>query len=363
MNRKDEVQKVFIDQLSKQFCGINRISVRAGKCRIYLRSIQNHSKNYIENPKVLILYPNTDVRASWEAECIKIGYSPNITYSTYLSIDKVINENWDYIVADEAHLCGEEVQLPKLGELVKRHSNTIIASGTYSNKTLDLIRQHTNLDLTIDYPTEQAIADGIVCNFNINVYIYPLDDKTSVEYGKIKKWKSTELKECNRLSRKVDTTYGKEKMFHALNRMRFINSCNSLVNVVNAFKEGLGFNGHRFILFSGDENVGKRYNLPMYNSKSKDDSVLRAFQTGEINQLCLVKKGRQGVTFPDLRHIIITNIDSNGENLEQAIGRALLNDTENATIHIFVSNQLFQQKWLNSALSGINPEKIKYINV
>jgi hypothetical protein len=119
----------------------------------------------------------------------------------------------------------------------------------------------------------------------------------------------------------------------------------------------------RFILFTGSENVGKRYNLPMWNSKSKDDVVLQQFQNQDINQLCLIKKGKQGTTYPMLQHILITNIDSNGENLEQAIGRSLLNDTEDATIHIFVSSEQFQLKWLDSALKNVNPNKIKYINI
>jgi len=362
MSKKNEVQKVFIDQLSKDFKGINLISVRVGKCRIYLQSIQKHSENWIKNPKILILYPNIDVKSSWEKECDIIDYHPDITYCTYLSIDKVIDENWDYIVADEAHLCGEENQLPKLGELIKRHANTIVASGTYSNSTLESIKEHTGMSLTINYPTEQAIKDGIVSDFNIIIYEYKLDNTISITCGKIKQWQSTELKECNRLSKKVDTSFGKEKMFHALNRMRFINSCDSLKKSVLDWI--FANNQKRFVLFTGDENIGKTYRIPMYNSKSENDNILKAFQNQEINQICLIKKGKAGVTYPNLSHILITAIDSNGENLEQALGRGLLNDTDNdTTIHIFVSNQLFQQKWLNSALTNIPKEKITWLTV
>lgn len=360
MTKKDQVQKIFIEQLSSDFKGVNLISVRVGKCRVYLKSIQKHSKNWIENPKILILYPNIDVKTSWVKECDIINYHPNITYCTYLSIDKVLDENWDYIVCDEAHLCGEENQLPKLGELIKRHANTIVASGTYNSKTLQDIKDATGMSLTINYPTEQAIKDGIISDFNVIVYQYNLDGITKKEFGKVKKWQSTELKECNRLSNKVNTSQGKEKMFAALTRMHFINNCDSLkLTVLNWIHRN---NSKRFILFTGSENVGKFYRIPMWNSKSKDDNILEAFQKQEINQLCLIKKGKQGITYPNLQHILITNIDSNGENLEQAIGRALLNDTENATIHIFVSNQEFQLKWLNKALENIPANKIKWIN-
>lgn len=357
-SKKDKIQERFINEICNSFSGINLISVRTGKCRIYLKSIQKHSKNYINNPKILVLYPNIDIKSSWEKECDLIDYHPNITYCTYLSIDKVINSNWDYIIADEAHLCGEEVQLPKLGELIKRHFNTIIASGTYNNDTLEAIMYHTNMNLTINYPTEQAIKDGIVSDFNVIIYQYNLDNEKLIEFGKTKKWKSTEFKECQRLSKKVDTTYGKEKMFHSLNRMRFINSCKSLVSTVQNWI--LENNQKRFLLFTADENVGKNYKIPMWNSKSESDKNLLDFQKGTINQLCLIKKGKQGATYPNLSHILITAIDSNNENLEQAIGRGLLTDTENCTIHIFVSNQQFQLNWLNKALINIPNEKITW---
>ena len=356
MNVREEIQEKFINQTVSNFSGIHLISVRVGKTRIYLKSIQKHSENYIKDPKILILYPNIDIKKSWEDECVKLDYFPNITYCTYLSIDKALDENWDYIVCDEAHLCGEENQLPKLGELIKRHSNTIIASGTYNDKTLEIIKQYSGMDLTINYPTEKAIEDGIVSDFKVIIYQYNLNATDKVWFGKTKKWQSTELKECNRLSNKVNTTKGKEQMFHALNRMRFINSCSSLISAVHNWM--LNNNKKRFLLFTADENVGKNYRIPMWNSKSKDNTILEAFQNQEINQLCLIKKGKQGVTYPNLSHILITAIDSNSENIEQAIGRGLLTDTEDCTIHIFVSSEQFQLKWLNSALSNVKKEKI-----
>lgn len=354
MNPREEVKEQLIAQFSQIMLG----SVRLGKSRIILQSIKEISENYIQNPRILVMYPNIDIKNSWVKECDIIDYHPDITYCTYISVDKVLDSNWDFLVADEAHLIPVENILPKLSELIKRHANTLLASGTYSSETLRILKESTGLEHIINYSTEEAIKDGIVANFNIIVHQYKLDDVVKVEFGKTKKWKSTELRECNRLSYKVDSSFGKEKMFHALNRMRFINSCSSLVGSVNYW---ISQNSNeRFLLFTGDENIGKKYNIPLFNSKSKDDSVLKQFQEGIINQLCLIKKGSAGVTYPALRIILVTAINSNGENLEQIIGRSLLNDTEDAEIHIFVSNQQFQLKWLKSALENINPEKIKY---
>jgi len=359
MTKRDEIQQELIDKISKNFKGIHRISIRTGKCRIYLKSIQEHSKNYISNPRILILYPNIDIKKSWMDECIKLDYFPDITYSTYISVDKILDKNWDYIVADEAHLIPEENILPKIGELIQRHSNTILASGTYSIDTLFALSSATNMDLNIAYSTDQAIEDGIVNNFNVYVHTYQLDNSTKRWFGKVKKWQATEAKECARLSNRVMNSSGESKKFAALNRMRFINSCDSLINSVNKWINSN--KDQRFLLFAGDENIGKKYNIPMYNSKSKNDDVLKEFQEGSINQLCLIKKGGAGITYPTLNTILITAINSNGEALEQQIGRSLLMDTDEANIHIFVSSEPFQQKWLNSALESINKERIKWL--
>ena len=358
MTIKDQKQQEFQKILGNRFWGIHLISMRVGKCRLTLNTIESFN---LENPKILVLYPTVDIKKAWEEECDKINYHPDITYSTYLSIDKVLNQQFDFVVADEAQLCGEENQLPKLGELVRKHPNSILISGTYSKETLENLKYHTGMELVINYPTESAIKDGIISDFTIFIHQYSLDNKLQVEYGKVKKWMSTEQKECNRLSRKVDTSYGQEKMFHALNRMRFINSCPSLIKSVNNWIKNN--QNQRFILFSGDENVGKNYNLPMYNSKSKTDKILQDFINGTIDQICLIRKGSTGRTYPSLDTILLTAINSNGEALEQQIGRGLLDDTEHTNVHIFISNQEFQLKWLNKALENISKDKIQWKTV
>ncbi len=363
MRTKDEVQLDIISQIKKKnLRGIVLASVRSGKTRILLQTIKQDSEFYYEdfkNIKILVLYPNLDIKKSWLDECDILGYHPNITYCTFASLSKVTNELYDYVIVDEAHLLGEENQLPMVVNLVNSHKKIILASGTYTGDTLKALTKETELKLIVNYPIDAAIKDGIICDFNIIVHQYKLDDKIPVVYGKVKKWTSTELKECRRLTKKVNHTFGKEKIFSALTRMHFINNNSSLVSCVSNWIAN--HPDERFLLFAGSENVGKRFNLPMFNSKSLSNLNLELFLSGDINQLCLIKKGSAGITYPNLKTILITAINSNGENLEQMLGRSLLLDTEKADIHIFVSDQDFQINWLNVALGRINKEKITYI--
>ena len=355
---KTEIQEKIINTIIQNNCrGIVLSSVRSGKTRILLKTIERYFKD--KNPKVLVLYPNIDIKLSWEKECEIINYFPDITYCTFASMAKIIDEKWDIVIIDEAHLLGEENQLPLAGKLAENTKHIIFASGTYNKDTLSDIKFYTKLKLIVNYPTSEAIKDGIVSDFTVYVHRYNLDNSKIIQFGKVKKWNSTEKKECNRLGNRILKLSGQQKMFASLERMRFINSCNSLIEKVNKW---ISENkNERFILFSSDEKTGLRYNLPMFNSKSKDDSVLKDFQSGKINQLCLLKKASAGVTFPNLQNILITAINSNGENLEQMIGRSLLDDTDHSHIHIFVSTEEFQNKWLNKSLELIPKNKIKYV--
>lgn len=357
---KDLVQKQIIEDIvGADFRGIVLASVRSGKTRILINAIKSHHKGF--NPKVLVLYPNIDIKNSWEDECVKIGCSMTITYCTFISMEKVMNGDYDYVVFDEAHLIPEEHKLPIAGEMAKRFKHVIFASGTYNKTTMADLRIHTSLPLIVEYTTEMAIADGLISDYTLYVHTYNLDSVSKRQFGTgLRKWWNTDADELLRLSKSVERLHGDKKMMAALARMRFINANESLKQaVINWIIEN---STKRFLIFTENEAFGLKFRIPMYNSKSKDDSVLQSFINGEINKLCLIKKGSAGVTYPNLDNILITSINSNSENLEQMLGRSLLIDTEHSDIHIFVSNKEFQLNWLKSALANINKEKIVWVN-
>jgi len=361
MTKKDEIQECLKNQIvASCFRGIVLSSVRSGKTRILITAIKEHSEGRIENPKVLVLYPNIDIKNSWVDECAKIGCPMEITYCTFISMEKVMDGPWDYVVFDEAHLIPEEHKLPIAGQIAKKYNHVVFASGTYNKSTLADLKIHTELPLIVEYTTEQAIADGLISNYTVYIHQYDLNPITPRQFGTgLKKWWSTDVKELARLTKKVENTYGDKKMLASLSRMRFINTNESLLsNVVSWIIDN---SKKRFLIFTENEVFGKRFKLPMYNSKSKDDSVLQDFISGKINHLCLIRKGSAGVTYPNLDNILITSINSNGENLEQMLGRALLLDTEHSNIHIFVTDKTFQLNWLESALSNIDKSRITWV--
>lgn len=356
---KNEIQRIIIDKIkSTLFRGIVLGSVRLGKTRVLLTAIKELSNNDL-NIKILIGYPNTDIKNSWISECMKLEYYPNIEYSTFKSLHKVQDNKYDFVVMDEAHSIPPDNVLPIVSRIVKNNDKVILASGTYSEDTLLNLKLSTGLEQIVDYSTDDAINDGIVNNFKVEVHLFKLDNTKSVPFGGVKKWYSTDYKECLRMSRKVDNSFGQDKMMAALFRMKMINSCQSLIrNVQQWIKDNPD---KRFILFTGDEKVGMNYNIPMFNSKSKNNDVLKDFQEYRSNSLCLIKKGGTGVTYEGLDTILITDINSNSETLEQRCGRSLLfEEGKESIVHIFCSTEEFQMRWLESSLKSINPDRISY---
>jgi len=357
---KNEIQRIIIDKIKKAlFRGIVLASVRSGKTRILLTTIREMSDNDL-NTNILVGYPNVDIKKSFIDECDKLDYYPNIHYSTYKSLYKLQDNKYDYIIFDEAHTIPPDNILPIVSKIVKNNDKVILASGTYSEDTLLSLKFTTGLQQIVDYSTDDAINDGIVNNFKVEVHLFKLDNIKPVQFGvNQKKWYSTDYKECQRMSRKVDDLSGTGKMMAAIFRMKMINSCQSLVRNVKKWIEDNP--DKRFILFTGDEKVGMNYNIPMFNSKSKNNDVLKDFQEYRSNSLCLIKKGGTGVTYEGLDTILITDINSNSETLEQRCGRSLLfEEDKESVIHIFCSTEEFQMRWLESSLKSINPDRISY---
>lgn len=356
---KNEIQRIIIDKIKNAlFRGIVLASVRSGKTRILLTAIRELSNNDL-NTTILVSTPQVDIMHSWNDECEKLNYYPNIEYSTFRSLHKVENNKYNFVVIDEAHTIPPTNILSSVVKIVKNNDKVILASGTYSEETLLNLKFSTGLQQIVNYSTDDAINDGIVNNFKVEVHLFKLDNTKSVQFGGLKKWYSTDYKECQRMSKKVDNSFGQEKMVAALFRMKMINSCQSLIRVVKQWIEDNP--NKRFILFTGDEKVGMNYNIPMFNSKSKNNDVLKDFQEYRSNSLCLIKKGGTGVTYEGLDTILITDINSNSETLEQRCGRSLLfEEGKESIVHIFCSTEKFQINWLENSLKSINPNRISY---
>lgn len=346
---QEEISNYYVNNGSKD---CYNISVRVGKTRLSILIMQK-----LKVRKVLILYPFDTIRQSWEDEFVKMDWRPEeVVYSTYLSIAKHIGK-YDIIFADEIQKMSEH-KMGILNDLLLINKRFLGLSGTYSEETKEQLYELCGLTVNYEYTTEQAIKDGIVADYEVIIKQFKLDD--SKQYLKVLKTKSymtTERGELKAINRRIINTSGEMQKFARINRMQWINKCNSLkkktLELINELKY------ERFLLFAGDTKFLDDLGIPTYHNKNSKDDNLELFKRQKINHLGLCQLANQGTTFPNLSHIIITNINSNSENLFQKLARSLLLDgAERSKIYIICSEEDFQIKWLMKALSNVPKNKI-----
>jgi len=335
------------------------ISVRFGKTRLGIMIMQA-----LKAKRVLIAYPELNIKKAWEEEFEKMGWKPEeVVYTTYISIIKHSDEKFDFVIADEIHKASTNA-LYNISDILYYNSRFLGLSGTYSENTRHQLLDLCNLEITHEYDTEAAIEDNLVANYQVNVITFNVDGVDQyLKKTKYKQWMTTEAKELAYLTKVLDAAKasGRDLKFPALNRMRFINKLPSLKRNTQILMHHL--KDKRYLLYGADTDFVDGLGIPTHHSKNMKEENLKKFQDGEINQLGLVQLASQGVTFKNLDTVIITNINSNSENLFQKLGRTLLLEASKVSqIYILCTDEPFQKKWLLAALRDIPTEKITFKN-
>ena len=132
-----------------------------------------------------------------------------------------------------------------------------------------------------------------------------------------------------------------------------------------AYAKGLMRNiGDQCIVFANTQAQADRMCNHSYHSKNTaSEDNLQLFSDGRIDKLSCVLQLSEGVTIPNLKQGIIMHAYGNERKSAQRIGRLLrLNPSETATCHILCYKNTQDVKWVNSALSTFDQEKIKYYN-
>lgn len=359
MNKRDEIQKLAVQEyLSGKKKTLFNLSVRMGKCRVGVMIMQE-----LDAKKVLILYPNVKIKESWENEFDKMNYHPgSVHYSTYRSMENA-DDIYDVIIGDEVQLMSVS-NLISLDFLLKKNERFLGLSGTYSKKTKQDLWDYCQLRISHEYTTEEATEDGVVSNYNVIIKQFSLSNilgewkkkKDGTKYFLTEKTKSKQLTNALEYAKIRGADAIK---LSAFNRMRWINKCPSLKHNILLLLSQL--KDKRILVFGGETSFIDELGIKTHHSKNEKENNLDKFINKEINQLALVNIGATGITFEELDTIIITNINSNCENLFQKLARSLLYEKgKTSTIYILCSTEDYQQKWLNKGISEIPKERIKY---
>lgn len=344
---RDQRQKHFADVwIRGGKKGILHLCPRFGKIRTAI-----HALRTMDNPSVLIAYPDLKIEKSWRDEMKIILYeNPSIAYTTHLSLFKHVDERYDVIILDEIHLLSAK-QIEVVKCMMENNQCILGLTGTLSRRTENTLGEQLGLIVLAEYPIEQAIKEGIVPDYEITVTRVALDLVEKVRF--------------DNLSRKIEylERAGKDTMFKRLERMRVIQNSTSKLRKTRELLSLLS--KERILVFCGITEIADSLGIPSYHSKSSEKGIFQDFLDGRINQMAVIKIGNTGVTYKPLSKVIINYFDSNPEHLTQRINRCMSMEYENpekkAKIYIISSTEEVELRWLRRALEFFDKSKIKYI--
>ena len=357
MTIRDKRQKEFADIWLKEKHGILNLCPRFGKIYTSINIL-----NELKPKTILIAYPDNKIKDSWQSDFEDRGYDDsNVTYSTHLSLKKLVDNEYDIIIIDEIHLLSE-AQIEACQDLFSNNACILGLTGTLASDTERTLEEELDLHVIAHYPIEKAIEEGVIVDYEIHVIRVPLDNVTLQDYKGKQKTEKRQFDALTWVINKLQNA-GNDTMFIRLARMRLIQSSLAKVKATRALLEKHA--EERVLVFCGTTAVADNLGIPSYHNKSKEKEIFEEFAEGEGNHLAVVKIGNTGVTYKPLNKVIINYFDSNAENLAQKINRcmAMEYNTPDKKAHIYIvsSNEDVELKWLQSALSFFSPEKIKYI--
>ena len=359
MNKRDMLQEEWANSFMKgDGKSILHLCPRSGKIRTSIRIFKKIEKLLGAKPRILIAYPDKNIQQSWESDFQAVGFDDsNVEYVTHISLAKVKQNTYDIIVCDEIHLLSAN-QKTQLNELIRfnRDAYVVGLSGTLSEKTELELRVECKLPVITEYTLDEAINDGIISDYKINVVRVDLDDVTIVD----KKKKRTEKQKYRAITWVIENKG--QSLFLSLSRMRIVH--NSLAKIAMTKRILSKLKDKRTLVFCANNKVAKELGCKVHTSKFHDQDEFEKFigDTSKHNHLAVCKIGNTGVSFKSLDHIVINAFDSNSENLTQRICRSLILDERNkvSTIYIVTSNEKAELRWLEKSLEFFDQNKIKY---
>lgn len=350
---REELQKEGEDIFLKEKRGILQLAQRSGKCKIAINIFRR-----LNNPRILICYPDNKIKLSWESELKKWDYKGDIAFFNYASIHKIEGE-WDIVVWDEIHDTSERQKF-YIDAISSKTKYVLGLSGTISKETKWQLEE-INLRILMKYTVEEAIEDEIIAPYNIFIHTVNLDTLTKKKNSKGKL--VSEKNQYDNYTYVINKNIREKRdvSFLAIHRNRILQNSlakyNRTLYLINKHKE------ESILVFTGLKKIAESLNIPYYHSTSKNEEVFEDFKKGKIKHLSVCGIGKSGVTYENLDTIILNSFTGNEEVTEQLISRGQLRDTPDkvVNIHIITSSEEAEIKKLKKTLTNFNKNSISWI--
>lgn len=250
-------------------------------------------------------------------------------------------------------------------------------SGSISEDTKSVLKSSLGIVTIFEYNVDQAVKDKIIANYEIKIVTLPLDnsDKYILSGTKDKSFKVTEEanykyfnKRFYQISKQIEACKisrdqgGVEKNTKYLEfiigqRTRAIYGYKSKIELV---KKLLGTIDSKVLVFTG--LTANEICKHKYDSKQGENN-LELFKKGKILQMQVVEKVSMGQTILDLHFGVFHQVKSNGQAmLQKALRMCNYESGKTAVIYIVCYENTQDEKWVNKAITMLDPNKITYLH-
>jgi superfamily II DNA or RNA helicase len=351
MDIREKRQLEAINSFNKK--GLIKAAPRFGKIKTSIGIMEREKPQ-----RILISYPRTDIKEGWLNDFEKWGFDADISFQTFKSIKKEAANEWDMFVIDEIHEASVN-QLKEINTLVKKTPLVLALSGTVTNKTQREIEYHTGIRPCYSYSIEEAVEEGILCDYQILLHKVPLDNKKLLYGSKTEKRK---FKDYGFVKTKLEKEY-KPTFFLDLKQIQIIqNSYSKLEKTKELLQQ---FKEERILVFCGTTEIADNLGIPVYHSKSKERELFINFCNGEGNHLATINMMQAGVTIAPINKGIMNYTSGSPESFGQRACRFLgfeyNTPDKKAEIHIITTDEEFELERLKTAMSFFDPSKIHYV--
>lgn len=316
--------------------------------------------NYKNWKNILVVAPRTEIFESWKNDKKLFGFNSNLTFCTFNRCKKPIEEKYDLVVIDEIHEASD-AELKGISEVIKTNKSLGL-TGTMTFKTKNNIQNKTGMFVSYHYSINQAVKDGILSDYEINVHIVKLDNiKQNVKTSKGFVTEHRRYNQLNWLKNKLKEE-NKSTFFLDLKIIALLQSSEAKKQKTIEFLKK--YQNERILVFCGLTEIADSLGIPSYHSKNKDKDSFKSFCEGEGKHMATIKLAQSGITIKPINRGLINYISGNPEDSAQKICRFIgieyNNPNKKAIIDIVISNTEFEKERIKTALMFFDQDKIKY---
>ena len=358
---RDEIQSKALEATQgKHRCGL-ALATGVGKTLVGLLHLE---REYSPLKNILIVAPKKSIIEEWKIQAVKFqkeSLLTNVTYSTYLSINKQNPADFDIVYLDECHNL-----LDSHREFLNNYSGMILGLTGTPPKREDSakgVMVSEFCPMVHTYVTDDAVEAKILNDYKIIVHeLYLSNDKNVAVKTKSGSFFTSEKANyqywCGRVE---NASPGKSVQIARIMRMKALMDYPSKDKYTKRLLDSIK---SKCIVFANTQEQADRLCPHSYHSNNPDSATnLEEFKVGSITKLSCVLQLSEGVNIPDLRQGIIMHAYGNERKSAQRIGRLLrLNPDETATVHILCYIDSVDEKWVKEALEGYDQSKITWVD-